>query len=91
MPKKVDLNHTAMVKALRNSGFHVWDTHECGDGAPDLVVTQRATGRVLLVEVKGPKGKLTSAEVYWHTAYPDNGALIVAREADDVLKWFGMV
>jgi len=42
-----------------------------------------------LVEIKAGNDKLTEKEQEWHAAYPDGGPLIVARCAEDVLRWFG--
>lgn len=66
-----------------------------GAGAPDTVVTgySNHTERVeaCLVEIKAPGGKLTPDEVKWHAEYPQDGPLIIAYSADDVLRWFGRV
>ena len=48
--KKVDANHSLVVKTLREMGCSVFDTSSVGRGFPDLVVSRkRAT---TLVEVK---------------------------------------
>jgi hypothetical protein len=41
------------------------------------------------VEIKTDKGTLTDDERTWHESYPEGGPLIVARNEDDVLHWFG--
>lgn len=90
---KTDTNQTPMVAQLRGAGLHVVDTHALGDGFPDLVVVayNLRTGRIdaLLVEVKTDKGKLTPDERVFHDAFPQGGPLLVARDAADVLAWFG--
>lgn len=91
---KKDANHTDIVGKLEKCGLHVADTSKLGFGFPDLVVTgyNRKADRVmaLLVEVKGDKGKLTDHEKNFFEKYPEDGPLIVAREAEDVLRWFGV-
>jgi len=78
-----------MVKALREAGLHVTDIHEVGKGVPDLLVTKGA--RMLLVEVKDKNGRLTPHEVEWHADFPEDGPLIVATVAEDVLRWFRII
>lgn len=93
-PKKVDANQPEIVKQLRQCGLHVIDLHTLGKGVPDILVTgySHAADKVLclLVEVKGPNGKLTPDEAVWHEGYPQDGPLIVAHSADEVLWWFGI-
>lgn len=43
----------------------------------------------LLVEIKTERGKLTPDEAEFHAEYPQGGPLLVARDAGDVLAWFG--
>lgn len=89
----VDVNQAAIVRELRAAGFHVALTHTLGRGFPDCVVTGYSIplGAVaaLLVEIKAGNDKLSEREGEWHAAYPEGGPLIVARSADDVLRWFG--
>ena len=47
--KRVDSNHSLIVKTLRELGCSVFDTSSVGRGFPDLVVSKGATA---LVEVK---------------------------------------
>ena len=47
--KRVDSNHSLVVKTLRELGCSVFDTSSIGRGFPDLVVSKGATA---LVEVK---------------------------------------
>lgn len=95
MAKRVDTNQTAIVNALRECGLHIVHLHTVGKGVPDLLVTgyRRQTGHVeaLLVEVKTAKGKVRQEQVAWHSEYPEGGPLLVARSAEEVLAWFGMV
>ena len=57
--RRVDDNHSAIVKALRAAGCSVQSLASIGRGCPDLLVGY--AGRTLLVEVKaeaGPRGGL---------------------------------
>jgi hypothetical protein len=89
---KADNNQPKMVADIRKAGLHVMHTHTIGKGAPDLVVTGYHQGinmvAALLVEIKDDKGKLTADEMIFHAEYPADGPLIIARCADDVLRWF---
>lgn len=93
----VDANQPAVVAHLRGLGFHVALTHRVGGGFPDMIVTgtRLPSGDVaaLLVELKNVAGKnrLEPSEAAWHASYPEGGPLIVARAAEDVLRWFGRV
>jgi hypothetical protein len=94
-PKKVDAVQPAIVAELRQAGVMVVDTHVLGHGVPDLVCVSYSPPRnatvALLVEVKGPKGTLTLDEEAFHDAFPIEGPLIIARCAEDVLRWFGLI
>lgn len=84
-----------MVADLRDMGLHVHPTHRLGSGFPDLIVSgyslRAAAVVALLVEVKSKGGTLTDDEKKFHQQYPEDGPLIVAYSADDVLVWFGRV
>lgn len=90
---RIDANQPAIVNALRQAGATVQILSHVGKGCPDLLVTDYNyhTGRIeaLLVEVKTEKGELTPDEARFFATYPDGGPLIIARSADDVLRWFG--
>lgn len=65
-------------------------TSQLGNGFPDIVVGKR--GANLLVELKdGDKPpsaqKLTADELKFAVTW--RGSVIVARDVDEVLKWFG--
>lgn len=59
---KRDANEPEIVKALERAGWLVMKVSD--KGAPDLLCARK--GRLVLVEVKGPKGKLTPAQVESH-------------------------
>jgi Holliday junction resolvase len=59
--KKVDANHSIIVKALRDLGCSVFDTSRVAGGFPDLVVGKNS--KTALVEVKADaKAKFTAAQ-----------------------------
>ena len=59
--KKVDANHSIIVKTLRELGCSVFDTSSVGRGFPDLVVSRK--GATALVEIKADiKSKFTPAQ-----------------------------
>jgi Holliday junction resolvase len=59
--KKVDANHSVIVKALRDLGCSVFDTSRVAGGFPDLVVGKNS--KTALVEVKADaKAKFTAAQ-----------------------------
>jgi len=59
--KKVDANHSVIVKALRDLGCSVFDTSRVAGGFPDLVVGKNS--KTALVEIKSDsKAKFTAAQ-----------------------------
>ncbi len=80
---KVDLNQPEIVAAFRRLGCCVMHAHTLGKGAPDLLVSRKGT--VWMVEVKGPKGKLTPDQEVFHAVWPVH----VVRSVDDVLALVG--
>lgn len=59
--KRVDSNHSDIVKTLRDLGCSVFDTSRVAGGFPDLVVGRN--NRTVLVEVKADeKSKFTPAQ-----------------------------
>ena len=59
--KKVDANHSIVVKTLRDLGCSVFDTSRVAGGFPDLVVGKNQ--KTVLVEVKrDAKAKFTPAQ-----------------------------
>ena len=98
MPKRVDANQPAIVKALRQRGCSVLPIHTLGHGAPDLLVGfLTSTGRPLnlLLELKVGKAKPTPDEVEFALGWTGPYALVnsietafaaVSREAGYRLK-----
>jgi hypothetical protein len=95
MPKKTDANQPAIVAELRRLGLLIVDLHTIGHGCPDILAVgyhrERGYDCALLVEIKGAKGTLTLDEEAFHDAFPIEGPLIIARCAEDVLRWFGLI
>lgn len=64
--KKVDANHSIVVKTLRDMGCSVFDTSRVAGGFPDLVVSRKGIsgkGNTVLVEVKAnAQSKYTPAQ-----------------------------
>ena len=59
--KKVDANHSIIVKTLRDLGCSVFDTSRVGGGFPDIVVGRN--NKTILVEIKASeKAKYTTAQ-----------------------------
>ena len=84
---KVDLNQPEIVAALRKCGISVHSTAAIGKGFPDLVCAKG--DKAWLIEVKGPKGKLTDDQVEFIGAW--GGVVHIARSVDDALKIVGVL
>lgn len=89
--KRVDDNHTAIVKGLRAVGATVRSTADVGNGFPDIAVGFK--GLTFLLEIKdGTKSPsrrtLTEAEQVFHNEW--RGAAAVVTSLDDALKTIGV-
>lgn len=59
--RKVDVNHSLVVKTLRDLGCSVFDTSRVAGGFPDLVVGKN--NKTILVEIKATeKSKYTPSQ-----------------------------
>jgi hypothetical protein len=67
--KRTDGNHAEIRDAMRAAGAEVEDLSGSGKGMPDTLV-YTADGRLLLVEIKMPKGTLTAPQVRFHARFP---------------------
>ena len=64
--RKVDINHSLIVKTLRDLGCSVFDTSRVAGGFPDLVVGKN--NKTILVEIKATaKSKYTPAQELFMT------------------------
>ena len=60
--KRTDSNQASIAQGLRALGLRVFSAHRVGSGFPDLVVLNPSTGRLRLLEVKTPEGRLTPVQ-----------------------------
>ena len=84
---KVDANQAAIVKALRAVGMSVLSLAPMGKGCPDLLVADDDS--YFLIEVKGPKGKLTDDQVAFIADW--RGVVHIARTVDEALNIVGVL
>lgn len=75
---RVDMNHGEIVRAFEKLGALVLSLAPMGRGVPDLLVS--ISNRLRLVEVKGPKGKLTPDQIEFTKRWPVD----VVRTVSDV-------
>ncbi len=87
--RATDANHAAIVRAARDCGYHVVDTHMIGRGVPDCVVIRPSDQRAWLVEIKTETGELTEAEVAY--ALRSRTLVHVIRSVDEILKLIGAI
>ena len=78
---KVDANHAEIVLAARKLGFLVQSLAPLGRGCPDLLLYHARTRRLLLVEVKTPKGRIRPLQADFAALWP----VSVVRDIDDLL------
>ena len=84
---RVDLNQSAVVKALRSVGASVEITNQQGDGYPDLTVG--IFGKNYLMEVKNGKyWKLTPDQVIFHDKW--KGKIYIVETPDEALRAIGV-
>jgi len=78
--KRTDGNHSEIRDAMRKAGAEVEDLSGSGRGMPDTLV-YTPDGRLLLVEIKMPKGTLTAPQVRFHARFPVH----IVRSVEDAL------
>jgi len=83
---KVDTTHRPIVEALRSVGASVIDLAAVGHGVPDLLVGYR--GDMWLIEVKGPKTRLSESQRILHGAWRGK-PIAVIRTIDEALALIG--
>jgi hypothetical protein len=84
----VDDNHREMIRTAEGIGHHVIDLSKLGLGVPDLAIIRPSDQRCWLVEVKGPKGKLTPAEQAYATR--SRTPIYLVRTVDELLEVLGV-
>ncbi len=85
MPRRaarIDNNQREIVDHARSMGATVQSLAGVGKGVPDLLIS--LDGRVYLVEVKGPKGKLTEDQHRWHAKW--QAPIHIVRTCDDMTR-----
>ena len=80
--KRTDGNHAEIRQAMRDAGCKVFDLSGAGKGAPDTIVFNPTTGRLWLVEIKMPNGKLTPPQVDFHRDFPVH----IVRSVEDAME-----
>ena len=83
---RTDLNHQAIANYLRAKGCRVFSLHTVGKGFPDLLVLLPG-GRLALVEVKSPKGRLTPDQEKF---LADGWPVVVVRTEGDCDRLMGL-
>lgn len=84
---KIDSNQPLIVESLRAIGVSVQSLASVGKGCPDIVAAKG--DKCWLIEIKGPKGKLTPDQERWIGAW--RGTVHVIRTADEALKLVGVL
>ena len=82
--RRVDNNHQEIVRAAEGIGHQVIDLSKAGRGVPDLAIIRPSDQRCWLVEVKGPRGKLTPDEEAY--ALRSRTPIAIVRTVDELLK-----
>lgn len=89
-PKRVDMNHKLIVRALRDVGASVQSLADIGKGVPDLLVARNDS--MWLMEVKDgslppSRKRLTEDEQNWHDKW--RGKVYIVESVEDALKVIG--
>jgi hypothetical protein len=79
---KIDKNQNQIVNALREFGASVTSLASAGNGVPDIVVGYNYKN--YLMEIKGPNGTLTPAQIIWHENW--KGTVYVVRTAEEAIS-----
>jgi hypothetical protein len=93
MPRRaarIDANHTAIVRALRDIGASVESLASQGRGCPDVLCGYRGVNT--LIEIKNPNvdkshQQLTTHERKWHDEW--RGTVVIVWTVDDALRAVG--
>lgn len=82
---------TACIRALRSLGFFVDENSQpqrargCTPGKPDLFVVHERWRLAAFIEVKAPKGRLSTAQRVWHRNVNAVVPVLVVRSVDELL------
>jgi hypothetical protein len=83
---RVDEPQQEIVAALRRVGWDAWSLAPLGKGKADLLACHLATGRLVLMEVKSRRGRLTADQLAVHQRWP----IQVVRSVDEAMKAIGV-
>lgn len=86
--RRKDVNHDAIVAALRAAGRVVESIADVGRGVPDLLVVT-PHGYVILLEIKSPGERLTPKERDWHAKFAPaatTGSLAVVTTPQEAIE-----
>lgn len=78
---RTDATQRPIVDALRKCGWFWIDATTLGFGKPDGFAVK--PGKVRLVEIKTPKGKLTADQIDFHALCPE--PIHILRSVDDAV------
>ena len=79
---RVDKNQKDIVIALRDAGYSVQHLHSVGSGCPDILVG--INGINVLIEIKEGDGKLTAAQIVFHSSW--KGQIAIARDKEEAIR-----
>jgi len=88
---KPDANQADIIRDLRDCGLIVHDVSSLGGDCLDLFVGDPASYSWLQIEVKTDEGKLTPRERAYIAVHLPKVPILIAREAEDVLRAFGRI
>ena len=84
---KKDKNHAEIVSQCKELGMVVWDTADLGGEILDIIIMWK--GKIAIVEIKSPGGRLTKNEKISINKLKDVGIdVIVAYGLEDILKYY---
>ena len=87
--RKVDLNHTDVVKTLRSLGATVFDASKVGKGFPDLVVGYK--NKTILVEIKSSENKkFTTAQLKFMSEWKGSSVVRI-NDIDGAIRLIKML
>jgi hypothetical protein len=78
---RVDKNQKDIVTSLRDAGYSVQHLHSVGAGCPDILVG--INGINILIEIKEGDGKLTPAQIVWHSSWL--GQVDIAKNKEEAI------
>ncbi len=81
LPHKKDTNHDEVVGYLKSLFWTVRDTHDLGDGFPDVIASK--PGANVLCEIKSTTGELTGPEAEFLSTWP--GPWRILRNLEDCI------